>query len=74
METNMQLQADAFNKFLASWEIYGPDATLFYITQGLAWQATRKTIGVGLELLTDQAIYLLMERCLRRGVAMISKR
>lgn len=61
METDVQLQADAFNKFLVIWEIYGygPDATLFCIAQGFTWQATRKKIGVGPELLSDQDIYLL---------------
>ena len=75
MESDVHLLADVFeNSRSLCLDIYGLDAAHFYTAPGLAWQAALKMTGVDLELLTDPDMHLFIERGLRGGVAMISKR
>ncbi|XP_061187991.1 uncharacterized protein LOC133196056 [Saccostrea echinata] len=75
METDVHLLADVFENFRSlCLEMYGLDAAHFYTAPGLAWQAALKMTGVELELLTDPDMHLFVEKGLRGGIAMISKR
>lgn len=75
METDLHLLADVFENFRSlCLEMYGLDAAHFYTASGLAWQAALKMTGVELELLTDPDMHLFIEKGLRGGIAMISKR
>ncbi|KAK3103084.1 hypothetical protein FSP39_016343 [Pinctada imbricata] len=75
MESDVHLLADVFENFRdLCLEIYGLDAAHFYTAAGLAWQAALKMTGVQLELLTDPDMHLFIEKGLRGGIAMISKR
>lgn len=67
--------SDVFENFRSlCLEMYGLDAAHFYTAPGLAWQAALKMTGVELELLTDPDMHLFIEKGLRGGIAMISKR
>lgn len=75
METDVHLLADVFENFRdLCIDMYGLDAAHFYTAPGLAWQAALKMTGVELELLTDPDMHLFVEKGLRGGIAMISKR
>jgi len=52
---------------------YGLDPAQYYSSPGLSWDALLKMTGVELELLTDQGMFLFIERGMRRGIAMASK-
>ena len=74
-ETNVLLLADVFENFRnICLEHYGLDPTHYLTAPGLAWDACLKMTGVNLELLTDVDMLLMVERGIRGGVAMISKR
>ncbi|KAK3101531.1 hypothetical protein FSP39_004239 [Pinctada imbricata] len=75
MESDVHLLADVFENFRDLYlEIHGLDAAHFYTAAGLAWQAALKMTSVQLELLTDPDMHLFIEKGLRGGIAMISKR
>jgi hypothetical protein len=75
METDVHLLADVFENFRClCLEMYGLDAAHFYTAPGLAWQAALKMTDVNLELFTDPDMHLFVEKGLRGGIAMISKR
>lgn len=75
METDVHLLADVFENFRTLCiDMYGLDEAHFYTAPVLAWQAALKMTGVELELLTDPDNHLFVEKGLRRGIAMISKR
>jgi len=70
------LLADVFENFRkVCMEKYGlPDPAHYYSSPGLSWDALLKKTGVELELLTDQDMHLFMERGMRGGISMVSKR
>jgi hypothetical protein len=75
METDVHLLADVFENFRSlCLEMYGLDAAHFYTAPGLAWQAALKMTGVELESLTDPDMHIFIEKGLRGGIVMISKR
>ena len=75
METDVHLLADVFEHFRnLCLDIYGLDPANFYTSPGLAWQAALKKTGVRLELLTDPDMHLFIEKGLRGGMAVITKR
>ena len=75
METDVHLLADVFENFRnLCLEIYRLDPANFYTSHGLAWQAALKMTGVNLELLTDPDMHLFVEKGLRGGMAVITKR
>jgi len=53
---------------------YGLDLAHYFSAAGMSWDALRKMTKVELELLTDIDIHLFMEKGLRGGVCMASKR
>ncbi|KAK3103044.1 hypothetical protein FSP39_016008 [Pinctada imbricata] len=75
METDVHLLADVFENFRTlCLNKYDLDPAHFYTSPGLAWQAALKMTGVELELFTDPDMHLFIEKGLRGGVAMITKR
>ena len=55
-------------------EKYGLDPAHYYSAPGLSWDALLKKTGVELELLTDMDMHLMIERGMRGGISMVSKR
>lgn len=71
METDVHLLTDVFENFRSlCLKMYSLDAAQFYTAPGLAWQAALKMTGVD----TDPDMHLFVERGLRGGIPMISKR
>ena len=69
------LLADVFENFRkVCQEKYGLDPAHYYSAPGLSWDALLKKTGVELELLTDMDMYLMIERGMRGGISMVSKR
>ncbi|KAL9982399.1 hypothetical protein ACROYT_G004435 [Oculina patagonica] len=75
VKTDVSLLADVFENFRKiCLEKYGLDPANYYTTPGLSWDALLKKTGVELELLTDYEMHLFVERGLRGGISMVSKR
>ena len=53
---------------------YGLDPAHYYTSPGLSWDALLTKTGVELELLTDYDQHLFIERGMRGGISMVSKR
>lgn len=75
LESDVILLADVFENFRdICLENYDLDPAWYYTTPGLAWDAMLKKTGVELELLSDIDMFLMVERGIRGGVSMITKR
>ena len=75
VQTDILLLADVFEKFREKFiEIYGFDPSYFYSAPGLAWQAYLKKTEVKLELLTDIAMLLMIEKGIRGGMCQSTHR
>ena len=73
--TDVMLLADVFENFRKlCQEKYGLDPAHYYSAPGLSWDALLKKTGVELELLTDLDMHLFIERGMRGGFSMVSKR
>ena len=73
--TDVLLLADVFETFRKTClKQYGLDPGHYYTSPGLSWDALLKKTGVELELLTDYDQHLFMEKGLRGGISMVSKR
>ena len=69
------LLADVFETFIKnSPEFYGLEPLHYYSLPGLSWDAALKHSGVELKLITKIDMYQMVEKALRGGIAMISKR
>jgi len=75
LRTDVLLLADVFETFRSmSMQHYGLDLAHYFSAPGMSWDALLKTTKVKLELLTDINVHLFMEKGLRSGVCMASKR
>ena len=75
VKTDVTLLADVFENFRnLCMEQYGLDPAHYYTLPGLSWDALLKKTGVELELLTDLEMYLFIERGMRCGISMASKK
>ena len=73
--TDTLLLADVFENFRkVCQERYGLDPAHYYSAPGLSWDALLKKTGAELELLTDMDMHLMIERGMRGGISMASKR
>ena len=73
--SDILLLADVFETFRKTClRQYGLHPANYYTSPGLAWDALLKKMGVELELLTDYDQHLFIEKGLRGGVCMASKR
>ena len=75
VQMDVTLLADIFEKFRdLCQKQYGLDPAHYYTSPGLSWDVLLKKTGVELELLTDLDMYLSVERGMRGGISMVSKR
>ncbi|KAL9954396.1 hypothetical protein ACROYT_G041929 [Oculina patagonica] len=75
VKTDVTLLADVFENFRnICQEKYGLDPAHYFTSPGLSWDALLKKTGVQLELLTDSEMHLFVERGIRGGISMVSKR
>ena len=73
--SDVLLLADVFENFRnACLKNYKLDPAWYYTSPGLTWDAALKMTGVKLELLTDPDMLLMIEKGIRDGISMISKR
>ncbi|KAK3707294.1 hypothetical protein QZH41_004240 [Actinostola sp. cb2023] len=73
--TDVLLLADVFETFRKTCQMqYGLDPAHYYTSPGLSWDALLKKTGVELELLTDYDQHLFIEKGLRGGISMVSRR
>ena len=73
--TDVLLLADVFETFRKTClRQYGLDPAHYNTAPGLSWDALLKKTGVGLELLTDYDQHLFIEKGIRGGISMVSKR
>ena len=73
--TDVLLLADVFENFRKlCMDKYGLDSAHYCSSPGLSLDALLKKTGVELELLTDQDMHLFIERGMRGGISMVSKR
>ena len=73
--TDVLLLADVFENFRkTSQKQYGLDPANYYTSPGLSWDALLKKTRVELELLTDYDQHLFIEKGMRGGISMVSKR
>ena len=73
--TDVLLLADVFETFRKTcMGRYSLDPAHYYTSPGLSWDALLKKTGVELELLTDYDQHLFIEKGLRGGISMVSKR
>ena len=75
VKTDVALLADVFENFRnLCQEQYGLDPAHYYTSPGLSWDALLKKTGVELELFTELEMHLFVERGMRGGISMVSKR
>ena len=75
VKTDVALLADVFENIRnLCQEQYGLDPAHYYTSPGLSWDALLKKTGVELELFTDLEMHLFVERGIRGGISMVSKR
>ena len=75
VKTDVALLADVFENFRKlCLQQYGLDPAHYFTSPGLSWDALLKKTGVELELLTDHEMHLFVERGIRGGILMVSKR
>ena len=73
--TDVLLLADVFENFRkVCQDRYGLDPANYYSAPGLSWDALLKKTRVELDLLTDLDMHLFIERRMRGGISMVSKR
>ena len=75
VKTDVALLADVFENFRKlCLEQYGLDPAHYFTSPGLSWDALLKKTGVELELFTDLEMHMFVERGIRGGISMVSKR
>ena len=75
LATDVNLLADVFENFReVCLDNYELDPAHYYTSPGLSWDALLKSTKVELELLTDYDMHLMIEKGLRGGISMVSKR
>ena len=73
--TDVLLLADVFENFRKKCLLYYKlDPTHYFTSPGMSWDALLKKTGVEIELLTDYDQYMFIERGIRGGISMSSKR
>ena len=69
------LLLDVFEKFIKTClEYYKLDASHYFSSSGLSWDAMLKMVGVELKLISDINVHLFIEKGMRGGISYIAKR
>ena len=75
LKTNVVLLADVFQTFRKTCIVsYKLDPLHYYTAPGLSWDALLKHTNIDLELLTEMDMHLFIEKGMRGGISMVSKR
>jgi len=75
LKTDVLLLADVFENYRnVCMNKYDMDPAWYYTAPGLSWDAGLKMTKVKRELLFDPDMFLMIEKAIRGGVSMISKR
>ena len=75
LKSDVTLLADVFQTFRKTcMEAYKLDPLHYYTAPGLSWDALLKYTKIDLELLTDMDMHLFIEKGMRGGISMVSKR
>ena len=75
LKTDVTLLADVFQTFRRTcMNAYKLDPLNYYTAPGLSWDALLKYTAIELELLTDYDQHLFIEKGMRDGISMTSKR
>ena len=75
LKTDVVLLADVFQTFRKTCIVsYKLDPLHYYTAPGLSWDALLKHTNIDLELLTEMDMHLFIEKGMRGGISMVSKR
>ena len=75
LKTDVTLLADVFQTFRKTcMQSYKLDPLHYYTAPGLSWDALLKYTNMNLELLSDIDMHLFIEKGMRGGISMVSKR
>ena len=75
LKIDVLLLSDVFEKFRdVCYKSYGLDPLHYYTSPGLSWDSFFKMSKAKPELLTDYDMYLMIEKGIRGGMSMITKR
>ena len=75
LKIDVLLLSDVFEKFRdVCYKSYGLDPLHYYTSPGLSWDSFFKMTKAKPELLTDYDMYLMIEKGIRGGMSMITKR
>ena len=74
LKTDVLLLADVFEKFInMCLEYYGLDPCQYFRSPELSWNAMLKVTGIELEVISDNDMYLFIEKEIRGYISYIAK-
>ena len=75
LKKDVLLLANVFEKFIGTcMKYYGLDPCHYFSSPGLSWHAMLKMTGIKLEKISDNNMYLFIEKGTRGGISYIAKR